>query len=353
MNTGQVAPYARMTVALDPDQLQAVEHLDGPCLVLAGPGSGKTRVIVERFLRLLDQGVGPDQQLVLTYTRKAADEMRARAEEAHGPFSGDPPLTNYHAFGYSVVRDWGWLVGIAPVFRIADAAERWLHAEAVLDELRPRTLWNPLRPHDLMDPLLAVIGYAKQELVTPDAYATWAQERLGRDVDPATRAVLERHAEVAAVYAALDERYRRLAVFDHDDCILYAERLIREHPAARHAVAGRIRYVMVDEYQDTNFAQARLVETLTRDHHNVLVVADDDQSIYKFRGASRANLDRFTREHPGHRSIVLTHNYRSTPQIVRASRAVIATAAPATRIPKELVAERGAGAAVEVWAAPD
>src|SRR6202790_711929 len=242
---------------------------------------------------------------------------------------------------------------MTPVLRIEDAAERWLHVEAVLVELRPPLLWNPLRPHDLMDPLLDIIATAKQELVTPDAYSAWAATRLERCEDPAERIVLERHAEVARVYARLDERYRRAGVFDFDDCILYAERLIREQPAARSAIAGRISHVMVDEYQDTNYAQAKLVETLVADHRNLLVVADDDQSIYKFRGASRANLDRFSREYPEHRQLVLTHNYRSTDQIVTASRAVIAVAHPATRIEKHLVAHRGPGTAVEVWSAPD
>ncbi len=338
---------------LDPRQLEAVEHRDGPCLVLAGPGSGKTRVIVERFLALIRGGVAPDQQLVLTYTRKAADEMRSRAEAAHGVFTSEPPLTNYHAFALRVVREWGWLLGVSPALRIADPAERWMHVEAVLEELRPPTLWNPLRPHDLMDPLLDVIGTAKQELVTPARYEAWARERLEDCTDPAQRAILMRHRDVAAVYARLDERYRRHAVFDHDDCILYAQRLLDEHDAARTAVAGSIRYVMVDEYQDTNFAQARLVETLVSQHGNVLVVADDDQAIYKFRGASRANLDRFRREYPDHRSIELTHNYRSTTQIVDVARTIIAGASPTTRIEKQLVAQRGDGVAVEVWEAQD
>jgi ATP-dependent DNA helicase UvrD/PcrA len=330
-----------------------VAHRDGPCLVLAGPGSGKTRVIVERFLALARSGVPADQQLVLTYTRRAADEMRARAESGHGAFDAEAPLTNYHSFAYRVVRDWGWLLGVSPAVRIADAAERWLHAEAVLDELRPRTLWNPLRPFEMMDALLRVIATAKQELVTPDAYSAWAEQRLSTCDDDAEGMLLQRHAEVAMVYARLDERYRRLGVFDHDDCILYGERLLRDEAAVQQAVAGRIRYVMVDEYQDTNYSQARLVETLVRGHRNLLVVADDDQSIYKFRGASRANLDRFEREYPEHDTVVLTHNYRSTPQIVAAARAVIGSADPGSRIDKVLVAERDAGAPVEVWSAPD
>ena len=176
--TGIALPDAPISAALDDEQRIAVEHGDGPCLVLAGPGSGKTRIIVERFHRLSGQGIGAGRQLVLTYTRKAADEMRMRVERAHGTFGDDAPLTNYHSFGLRVVREWGWLLGISPVLRIADAAERWLHVEAVLEELRPALLWNPLRPHDLMDPLLEVIGTAKQELVRPDAYAAWAVARL-------------------------------------------------------------------------------------------------------------------------------------------------------------------------------
>ena len=340
-------------LALDPKQQEAVDHLEGPCLVLAGPGSGKTRVIVERFLALVRRGVAPDQQLVLTYTRKAADEMRSRAEAAYGGFTHEPPLSNYHAFALRVVREWGWLFGVSPALRIADPAERWMHVEAVLEELRPKTLWNPLRPHDLMDPLLDLIGYAKQELVTPDKYEAWAQLRLDSSTDPAERALLERHRDVAAVYARLDERYRRNGVFDHDDCILYAHRLIDEHDAARRSIAGPIRFVMVDEYQDTNFAQARLVETLVAGHGNILVVADDDQAIYKFRGASRANLDRFRRQYPELHEVVLTNNYRSTTQIVDAASEIIAGAPPATRIDKHLVAERGEGAPVEVWHAGD
>src|SRR6202011_2139493 len=144
-----------------------------------------------------------------------------------------------------------------------------------------------------------------------------------------------------AVYAALDERYLRHAVLDHDDTILRAEQLLREHDAPRRAICDAIRYVMVDEYQDTNYAQARLVETLVTAHHNILVVADDDQAIYKFRGASLANLDRFSRIYPDHARVVLSHNYRSATPIVSVAGAVIAAADPASRIAKTLVAERG------------
>jgi DNA helicase-2/ATP-dependent DNA helicase PcrA len=341
------------SVPLDPDQQAAVEHREGACLVLAGPGSGKTRVVVERFLELCAGGVQAAEQLVLTYTVKAAAEMRQRAEALHGHFGDEVPLTNFHAFGRRVLRQWGWRCGVPASFHIADAAERWLHLEAVLAEMRPRTLWNPLRPHDLVGPLLHLIEKAKQELITPDEYAAWARRRQLAATDEVEQALLARHAECAELHARLEERYRRLAVLDHDDCILIAERLLREDPAVRGAVCDPVRFVMVDEYQDTNYAQARLVETLVGAHGNVLVVADDDQAIYKFRGASLANLDRFRRLHPGHRTITLGRNYRSTRQIVAACSLLIAAAAPESRIAKRLLANRGEGPAVELWEAPD
>ena len=341
------------TVPLDPDQQAAVGHREGPCLVLAGPGSGKTRVIVERFLALVEEGLEPGRQLVLTYTVKAAAEMRERAERVHGPFAADVPLTNFHSFARRVVREWGWLVGVPPTFRVPDDAEQWLHLAAVLAELRPHTLWNPLRPHDMIDDLLRVIGAAKQELVTPQQYARWATEALAQCTDPAERALLQRQDECAQVYALLTERYRAHALLDHDDCILLCEELLREHPAVHRALAEPLGQVMVDEYQDTNYAQARLVETLVASHRNVLVVADDDQAIYKFRGASLANLNRFRRMYPQQHTIVLRRNYRSTRQIVTTCRAVIAAAAAESRISKELVAARGDGPHVELWEAPD
>jgi DNA helicase II / ATP-dependent DNA helicase PcrA len=341
------------TVPLDPDQRAAVDHREGPCLVLAGPGSGKTRVIVERFLTLVGEGLSPERQLVLTYTVKAAAEMRDRAEREHGAFNGDVPLTNFHSFARRVVREWGWLVGIPPTFRVPDEAEQWLHLDAVLSDLRPRTLWNPLRPHDMIHDLLRLFGAAKQELVTPDAYAGWAARALLQSTDAAERSLLQRQDDCARVYARLQDRYRSHAVLDHDDCILVCETLLREHAAVHRAVAEPLGQVMVDEYQDTNYAQARLVETLVASHKNVLVVADDDQAIYKFRGASLANLSRFDRVYPGHRTIVLRRNYRSTRQIVTTCRAVIGTAAEQSRIPKDLEAARGDGPGVELWDALD
>ncbi|MGI8848078.1 MAG: ATP-dependent helicase [Candidatus Dormibacteria bacterium] len=342
-----------MTLTLDDRQRQAIDHGAGPCLVLAGPGSGKTRVIVQRFLRLIAAGTPGDRQVVLTYTRKAAVEMRERVESTIGPLPDDPPLTNYHSFAQQVLRRWAWRLGISPAFRIADPAERWLEVDAILSELRPITLHNPLRPQDLVDGILDLIGQAKQELVTPPQYARWAEQRTEECRDEAERFLLRRHVECAEVYRQLEERYKRRGILDHDDTILHAHTLLSEYPDVRAAVCDPVEMVMVDEYQDTNYAQARLVEALVRDNGNLLVVADDDQSIYKFRGASLANLDRFARLYPDHVRVVLSNNYRSTSQIVAVSRAVITAAQPESRIDKHLVAKHGTGASVEVWRGDD
>ena len=339
-------------IRLDEAQQRAVSHDTGPCLVLAGPGSGKTRVIVERFLRLVDSGCAPERILVLTYTRKAANEMRERVEAVSGAFPGDSPLTNYHSFAQRVVRQHGWRVGIAPSFRIADAAERWLEVDSIINELRPKTLYNPLRPHDLVNSVLSVVEHAKQELVNPQSYTEWAEAQLKNAVSEQLP-VLERHRDCALVYSHLDEHYKKRGILDHDDTILYAYRLIKEFPDVWKAVAGTLDYVMVDEYQDTNYAQAQLVETLVGEKENLLVVADDDQSIYKFRGASLANLNRFSQRYANHSRIVLDRNYRSTAQIVAVTRAVIEEAQPDSRIEKLYVAERGSGSKVEIWRAAD
>ena len=343
-------PVATM---LDAHQRAAVDHRNGPCLVLAGPGSGKTRVIVERLLALIEDGVGSAHQLVLTYTGKAAEEMRHRAEAAHGPFDGDPPLSTFHAFARRLLRDWGALVGVPPHYRLADHAERWMLTERVLADLRPAGLWNPLRPHDMIDQLTRLFNTAKQELVTPDNYVEWSRRALGAAQGTGESIALRRHRECAAVYAELDRRSRAQGILDHDDCILLAHRLLQEQPKVRQEVADLISHVMVDEYQDTNYAQARLVETLVAGHRNVMVVADDDQAIYKFRGASLANLDRFARTYPEHRRITLDRNYRSTPAIVAISAALTAAASPGSRIPKQLYAVRQEGTSVEVWEAED
>jgi DNA helicase-2/ATP-dependent DNA helicase PcrA len=341
------------TYILDARQREAVEHREGPCLVLAGPGSGKTRVIVERFLALHREGAPLESLQVLTYTVKAAREMADRAEACLPDAGVELPLTNFHSFARRIVREWGWSVGVPTMFRTPSRAEQWEHASAVLDEWRPSLLWHPLRPEEFVDPLLTVLEQAKQELIGADEFAKWAETRLAQTdatADPVNHLLLRRHVQVAEFYRRLAERYARKGLVDYDDQILLAWRMLEESEAARKAVCGPLRYVMVDEFQDTNYAQGRLVERLA-EHGNLLVVADDDQSIYKFRGASLANVDGFGRRYPQGRVVLLDRNYRSTPEVVEAAGRVIGQADVTRRREKEIAAVRPGGAPVEVWLA--
>jgi DNA helicase-2/ATP-dependent DNA helicase PcrA len=329
----------------DPQQ-QAIEHGQGPCLVLAAPGSGKTYVVTQRFVRLIRaEGLEPHEILALAYNRRAADEMLGRVEKETGAIDGDPPLTTYHAWAYTVVRRFGWRAGWPSTFHIASGGQKSMYLADVLMELHPKALYDPARPFESVRNVNRLIERAKQELVTPSAYLDHVRQRLAEEPTGEEKLFWELHVDLARVYERLDEKYREEKLIDHDDAIGIVAKLLREDDEVREAYAS-IRYVMVDEFQDTNSAQAEMVEALVSVHRNVMVVADDDQAIYRFRGASRLNIGRFRDSFPERREIRLDVNRRSTPEIVALSQSVI-TQAP-QREPKTIRAKRPSGAPVQV-----
>ncbi len=351
-NRARAVSARAATAAPDPEpdpQLEAIAHGDGPCLVLAAPGSGKTYVITQRFIRLVrEQGLAPDRLLALAYNRRAADELQQRVEEVLGPLDGDPPVTTYHAWAAGLVRRFGWHLGWPETLRIATDAERWLHLAEALAAVRPRALYNPARPYDAVRDVKTHIERCKQELVTPEHYREVARQRLEAAASAEERSAWERYRDLAEVYDCLQARYRAAGLIDHDDSIAIAADLLERVPAVREGCAS-IRHVMVDEFQDTNSAQAAMVERLVAAHRNLMVVADDDQAIYRFRGASRLNIERFRRGFAEAREIRLLTNRRSTPQIVAVAQAVIAQAAH--REEKTAGPHRPDGAPVRVvWA---
>ena len=339
------SPLIPAPVATDA-QSEAIAHAGGPCLVVAAPGSGKTFVITRRFIRLVEEGGrAPGSLLVLAYNRRAADELQQRVEERLGPLDGDPVITTYHGWAQGLVRRFGVHLGWPEMVRVATDAERWLHLADAMAHIRPRALYNPARPYDAVREVKVHIERCKQELVTPDRYLALAEERLAGARGAEERLRWERARDLAAVYRQLQETYRREGIVDHDDTIALAAELLDRVPAVAEACAG-ITDVMVDEYQDTNSAQARMVELLEAPHRNLLVVADDDQAIYRFRGASRLNIDRFRRHFPDAREIGLLVNRRSTPEITAVAAAVIAPSPG--REAKQVIAARGAGEPVRV-----
>jgi DNA helicase-2/ATP-dependent DNA helicase PcrA len=316
---------------LNPAQQAAVEHERGPALVIAGAGSGKTRVLTARIGRLLERGVRPDAVLAFTFTNRAAKEMRERIERQLGPSAARVWLGTFHATALRLLRREAGTLGLAPGFSVYDRDDQ----EGVLKE--------PLRASGLPDTVyrtgvvLGRISDAKNALVTPAEAERAAMTDFDRNV--------------AQLYAKYQAALRRAGALDFDDLIGEAVRLWREFPEAGARWSRRFEHVLVDEYQDTNHAQFRLVQALGGVHGNVFVVGDDDQSIYGWRGADLANVLDFERAFPGAITLRLEQNYRSTSNILDAANAVIAN--NVARKGKTLWSERGAGERLRFALLPD
>ncbi|HYM51342.1 MAG TPA: ATP-dependent DNA helicase [Candidatus Limnocylindrales bacterium] len=328
---------------LNAGQRAAVEHGPGPLLILAGAGTGKTRVLVERYRRLRQEGVPAEQILLLTFTDKSAREVLERIERDDYLPTAERWVLTYHAFAQQFIQEHGWLCGLPRAFRIASAVRQWELMGAVLRSLQPSTLFHPQRPYDRIAELLKLVERAKQEMIDPASFRAWAATLAVGD-DPVERA----QREAAEVYATYQAALLDAGLLDFDDTIFYSVRVLETFAPVREREGRRFQYVMVDEFQDTNFAQNRLLE-LTAPHRNLCVVGDDDQSIYKFRGASVANLRRFQTVFPDARVVRLEENYRSRGAILRAAQRLIAE--DPDRLGKELSATRGEGAPVSILAA--
>ncbi len=315
-----------MTPELNPEQREAVEYGEGPLLVLAGAGSGKTRVLTTRIARLIERGVPAWRILAVTFTSRAADEMRRRIEA----LLGEPPTGmwtgTFHSLGARLLRrEAAWLDRDAhfTIYDEDDAlrAVKMAMEEADVDPDR----WAPRA-------LRSRISDAKSQLVGPD-------DLEQRSFDLLARRVID-------VYPAYEAVLRRCNAFDFDDLLARAVRLLDAEDEVRERYAGRFLHVLVDEYQDTNHAQYRMVRALAGVHRNLCVVGDDDQSIYGWRGADLRNILDFERDFPGAHVVRLERNYRSTDPILRVANAVIAR--NTARKPKELRTERPGGEPVVV-----
>jgi DNA helicase-2/ATP-dependent DNA helicase PcrA len=289
---------------LNERQREAVCAPDGPALVIAGAGSGKTRVLTTRIAWLLDHGVEPWEILAFTFTNKAAREMRERIDGLVGAGRAPHWVGTFHATGVRILRRDGAHVGLDPNFSIYDTDDSTRLVKKVLGDLG-------------LDPK----QYAPNKLRA--AISRWKNEDQSpvQVVQDAGDFVEER---VAAVYAAYEDGLRASNACDFDDLILRTVHLLEEHDTVRARWAGRFRHVLVDEFQDTNALQLILVKALSSAHGNLFVVGDDDQSIYSWRGACIDNMLRFDEYFPGTTDVRLEQNYRSTGNILAAANAVIA-----------------------------
>jgi len=334
-------PLARMTAdEVKPDllrdlndaQREAVLHGEGPLLVLAGAGSGKTRVIVHRMARLVRElGVFPWHILAVTFTNKAAGEMRERLEGLLGPtLAADVWVQTFHAFGARFLRREAARAGLPPSFAIYDDDDQLRLARRILTEAGAE---EDLSPRDL----LGRIDRWKNHALGPTEVSLGAHDEEGqRDLD---------------LYARYQEALRRAGAVDFGDLLVLPVRLLKEDAALRGRWAGRFRHLLVDEFQDTNPAQYRLLRLLVGEKRNVCVVGDDDQAIYTWRGADVRNILGFDRDFPGTRIVKLEQNYRSTRTILDAAYAVISRAQQ--RRDKRLWTENETGAPLALLVGDD
>jgi DNA helicase II / ATP-dependent DNA helicase PcrA len=332
-----VAPAAdpdveALLAGLNPVQREAAIAPDGPLLIVAGAGSGKTRVLTHRVAYLIaTKRVSPFGLLAITFTNKAAGEMKERVASLVGPVAHRMWVSTFHSACARILRREAARVGLRSSFSIYDQGD----AVRLTDYVRRDLNLDPKRfpPRQLH----ARISAYKNELVTPEEVLEGAETKAA-----------QRYGEV---YREYQRRLLEASAVDFDDLLLLAVRLFRDHADALARWRHRFAYVLVDEFQDTNLAQWELVRLLTAEHRNVMVVGDADQAVYAFRGADYRNLLRFEEEFPDATVIVLEQNYRSTQSILDAANAVIAN--NAARRPKHLWTEQVGGELLTQYQAED
>ncbi len=293
-----------MQQTLNDMQQEAVLHKDGPLLILAGAGSGKTRVLTNRVAHLIGEcGVAPWQILAITFTNKAANEMRERVDKIVGEHAQDVWVATFHSTCVRILRRHIDKLGYTSDFSIYDADDQKTLIKSIFKSLNIDT-------HMFKEKnVLRAISSAKDELTDPEEFKKQAADY--------------RDEQIAGIYDEYQKQLKKNNAVDFDDLIVKTVELFEKYPEVLSLYQERFRYIMIDEYQDTNNAQFRLVELLAKKYHNICVVGDDDQSIYKFRGANIENILSFEKAFAGAKVIKLEQNYRSTGNILEAANSVI------------------------------
>ncbi|RIK79189.1 MAG: AAA family ATPase [Planctomycetota bacterium] len=310
--------------SLNPAQREAVRHVAGPLLVLAGPGSGKTRVVTHRIAHLLREGVRPGEILALTFTNKASDEMRTRVEALTR--GARVWVSTFHRFGARLLREYASYVGLTPNFTIYDVDDARQTLKRVIEAGGIRTAhYSPER-------IAAAISAAKNQLIAFDQY----QPQIGSPLSQI----------VAEAYPAYQQRLLASSAVDFDDLLLHVATLLYQNADVRAELDARHRFVLVDEYQDTNRAQYVMLRALSIDYPNLAATGDPDQSIYGWRGADIRNILQFESDFPDAKVVRLEQNYRSTKSILRVADQLIGS--NLRRKAKSLFTDNGEGAPVKL-----
>ncbi|MCL2198719.1 MAG: UvrD-helicase domain-containing protein [Defluviitaleaceae bacterium] len=316
---------------LNPTQREAAQHLDGPLLIFAGAGSGKTRVLTYRVAHLIEQGVDPYHIIAITFTNKAAREMRERIS-AITPLGEQVWVSTFHAACTRILRREIETLGFEKGFSIYDTSDT---LRLIKDCIKEKNLSDTHYPPRH---IAQVISAQKNELISPEEY----ERGVAGDF---------RKSNIAEIYAFYQKRLKDSNALDFDDIIFKTVELLSQHEDIRQKYESRFRYVMVDEYQDTNHAQYELVRLLSGYAQNLCVVGDDDQSIYGWRGADIENILRFEKDYPGAKVVKLEQNYRSSKVILDAANAVISI--NEERADKQLWTENTRGEPLRSYSARD
>ncbi len=307
----------RILEGLNGAQREAVLHGDGPLLIIAGAGTGKTTVLTRRIAHLIaTKRARPEEILALTFTERAAAEMAERVDQLIPWGYAETAISTFHAFGDRVLRESALDAGLDPSFRVLSQPEQVIFLRERLFQLpleRFRPLGDPTRH---LAALATLVSRAKDEDVSAAQYRAWAESRLASAADESERDEAESQLELAAFYEVHQRLLAEAGLVDFGDQIHRTLALLRGRPAVLARLRGRFRFVLVDEFQDTNHAQLEMLKLLAGEAANLTVVGDDDQAIYRWRGAAAANLLAFRRLYPAAREVVLVENYRSTQTIL-------------------------------------
>jgi len=309
VKTKEKPPQDKLLHDLNPEQRSAVEHDRGPLLIIAGAGTGKTMVITRRIAHLvMTKKARPEEILALTFTDKAADEMEERVDVLVPYGFVNAEISTFHAFGDKVLRDHAIDIGLTSDYTVMTKPDQIIFFREHLSEF-PLNYYRPLSdPTRHISALVTYFSRLRDEDISPEEYLEYSRG----DVE-------EKHRELAKVYKVYQDLKMKKGVIDFGDQVTLTLNLLRKRPAILKRLRERFRYILVDEFQDTNYSQFELVKLLSSGHGNITVVGDDDQSIYKFRGAAISNILGFSAAYPGSKKVVLNRNYRSTQAILDAA----------------------------------
>lgn len=304
---------------LNDEQHTAVTHTTGPLLIIAGAGTGKTTVLTHRIAYLIEQGIAkPEEIVALTFTEKAAREMSDRVDQLINTNYTAVTIATFHAFCQQILERYGLDIGLPAPFRLLTPPECWRLMKENFDRF-DLDYYRPLAtPTRFLQSLIQHFSRCKDELILPDAYLRYADTVQGNTDQVEFDAALEtkKIKEVAGAYHTYQQILLEHNALDFGDLLLYTHRLLEIRPNVQRALQQQYWYILVDEFQDTNWAQYQLLRKLVTDEANIAVVGDDDQSIYKWRGAAISNVLQFTKDFPSARTVALTTNYRSAQQIL-------------------------------------